>query len=90
MAARSKPQRRSKHERCQNVQRKNNHELRPQFAHAARASIASMRRKVLKDLIEHHAEEEETEMFPEARRSLGKDELARLGLEIEKMKQDLS
>jgi hemerythrin-like domain-containing protein len=46
--------------------------------------------KVLKDLIEHHAGEEEREMFPEARRSLGKDELARLGLEIEKMKEDLS
>lgn len=46
--------------------------------------------KALKDLIEHHADEEEQEMFPEARRALSRDELARLGLEIERMKEQLS
>src|SRR5256714_9878748 len=31
--------------------------------------------KVLRDLIEHHAEEEETEMFPKARKAMGDEEL---------------
>jgi len=35
--------------------------------------------KVLKDLIEHHAEEEETEMFPKARRIFGAAKLIELG-----------
>lgn len=46
--------------------------------------------KVLKDLIEHHAEEEEQEMFPEAKRAMGKDELMRLGEEIQRMKEQMS
>jgi len=46
--------------------------------------------KVLKDLIEHHAGEEEQEMFPEAKRALGKDELERLGEEIMRMKEQMS
>lgn len=37
------------------------------------------RGKVLKDLIEHHAEEEEGEMFPRARKLLGKERLLALG-----------
>jgi hemerythrin-like domain-containing protein len=44
--------------------------------------------KVLKDLIEHHAEEEETEMFPRAKRLLG-SELESLGEQLEARKQDL-
>jgi hypothetical protein len=35
--------------------------------------------KVLKDLVEHHAEEEETEMFPRARKLMDRQELHRLG-----------
>ena len=46
--------------------------------------------KVLKDLIEHHAKEEEQEMFPEARRTMGKDELDRLGEEILRMKEKMN
>jgi hemerythrin-like domain-containing protein len=46
--------------------------------------------KVLKDLIEHHAEEEEREMFPAAREALGEDELVRLGEEIQEMKRKIS
>jgi hemerythrin-like domain-containing protein len=46
--------------------------------------------KVLKDLIEHHAGEEEREMFPEAKRALGKQELQRLGEEIQRMKDQMS
>jgi len=46
--------------------------------------------KVLKDLIEHHAGEEEREMFPEAKRTMGKSELERLGEEILRMKEQMS
>jgi glycine/D-amino acid oxidase-like deaminating enzyme/nitrite reductase/ring-hydroxylating ferredoxin subunit/hemerythrin-like domain-containing protein len=35
--------------------------------------------KVLKDLIEHHIEEEEGEMFPSARKALGRESLLHLG-----------
>ena len=42
--------------------------------------------KVLKDLVEHHAEEEETEMFPRAKTLLGREELTRLGRELTEAK----
>jgi hemerythrin-like domain-containing protein len=45
--------------------------------------------KVLKDLIEHHAEEEEKEMFPSAKKVLDADELEQLGEQIEQRKQEL-
>ena len=35
--------------------------------------------KVLKELVEHHADEEEKEMFPEARKALSRAELQELG-----------
>lgn len=51
------------------------------------------RAKVLKELLEHHIEEEEKEMFPKAIKLLGKQKLAELGAEMEalkkSMKQDL-
>src|SRR5207253_6292586 len=46
--------------------------------------------KVLKDLVEHHAEEEETEMFPRARKALGMARLRELGLELRIRKEQLS
>src|SRR5215475_8813589 len=46
--------------------------------------------KVLKDLVEHHAEEEETEMFPRSRKLLGRDELVRLGEELAQAKVSLT
>ena len=46
--------------------------------------------KVLKDLVEHHAEEEETEMFPRARTLLGREELMRLGRELVEAKESMS
>lgn len=46
--------------------------------------------KVLKELVEHHAGEEEKEMFPRARKVLGKDELRELGERIEARKEELS
>jgi hemerythrin superfamily protein len=47
------------------------------------------RAKVLKELIEHHAEEEEKEMFPRARKVLGADRLEELGARMEARKQEL-
>ena len=45
--------------------------------------------KVLKELIEHHADEEEKEMFPKARRVLNAEELRELGGEMQRRKQQL-
>lgn len=44
--------------------------------------------KVVKELLEHHIEEEETEMFPQANKLLGKDKLEELGLQMEEMKAE--
>src|SRR6266850_1425575 len=46
--------------------------------------------KVLKDLIEHHAKEEETQMFPKARKAMGAARLKELGQEIQERKHELS
>src|SRR5215510_11403492 len=40
------------------------------------------RAKVLRDLIEHHAEEEETEMFPKARKVISAGSLREIGQQI--------
>lgn len=45
--------------------------------------------KVLKEIIEHHADEEEKEMFPKARRVLNSEELRELGGEMQRRKQQL-
>jgi hemerythrin-like domain-containing protein len=45
--------------------------------------------KVLKDLVEHHAEEEEKEMFPRARKLMDKDELVTLGQQLANRKREL-
>lgn len=47
------------------------------------------RAKVLKELIEHHAKEEEREMFPRARELLSAQELAELGARMLARKQEL-
>ncbi|MBK5356059.1 hemerythrin domain-containing protein [Pseudomonas sp. TH41] len=46
----------------------------------------SGRVKVVKELLEHHIEEEETETFPQAKKLLGKAKLDELGLQMEEMK----
>ncbi|MFC2971084.1 hemerythrin domain-containing protein [Azotobacter bryophylli] len=45
--------------------------------------------KVLKDMVDHHIEEEEQEMFPKASELLGKDRLEELGEEMENRKKAL-
>lgn len=49
----------------------------------------SGRAKVLKELVEHHADEEEEDMFPRMRKVLGKDELAELGERMQARKREL-
>ena len=49
----------------------------------------SGRAKVLKKLVEHHAGEEEKEMFPRARKLLEKAELLALGEQMEIRKREL-
>ncbi len=44
---------------------------------------------VLKENIEHHIKEEEGEMFPDARKKIGKERLEELGSEMEDRKNEL-
>ena len=53
------------------------------------SELFAAKAKVLKDLVEHHAKEEETEMFPRARKLLGRDKLAGLGEELAQAKVSL-
>jgi len=45
--------------------------------------------KVLKDLVEHHAGEEEKQMFPRARKALDREELRELGERMQQRKEEL-
>jgi hemerythrin superfamily protein len=45
--------------------------------------------KVLKDLVEHHVEEEEGQMMPKAKKLLSSDELEQLGAQVESRKEEL-
>jgi hemerythrin-like domain-containing protein len=45
--------------------------------------------KVLKDLVEHHAEEEEKEMFPRAKKLMNREQLLALGQQLAEAKESL-
>jgi hemerythrin-like domain-containing protein len=49
----------------------------------------SGRAKVFKELVEHHADEEEKEMFKMAKKAMSTDELKELGRKMEQRKQEL-
>lgn len=45
--------------------------------------------KVIKDLVEHHAEEEENEMFPRARKLIDSEQLYEIGTQLQAKKAKL-
>jgi hemerythrin superfamily protein len=53
------------------------------------SEVFSAKAKVLKEIIEHHAEEEEKEMFPRARKVMDAAELRELGQKMEARKAEL-
>ena len=53
------------------------------------SNVFGGRAKVLKDLVEHHAEEEERELFPVARRLLDRAKLLELGDRMQARKDEL-
>jgi hemerythrin superfamily protein len=55
-----------------------------------KGEIFGAKAKVLKELIEHHAGEEEKGMFPKARKVIGAAELRALGSRMESRKRSLS
>jgi hypothetical protein len=59
-------------------------------AHGTRCNRFPARAKVLRDLILHHAEEEETQMFPKARKLMSAAELKTLGATLAARKKQLA
>jgi hemerythrin superfamily protein len=53
------------------------------------SEVFSAKAKVLKEIIEHHAEEEEKEMFPRARKAMEAEELRELGQRMEARRAEL-
>ena len=61
----------------------------PEMNDGASPEELKAKAKVLKDLVEHHAEEEEKEMFPRAKKVMDRDELRSLGEMMARRKEDL-
>ena len=62
----------------------------PEAASGANNEELKAKAKVLKELVEHHAEEEEKDMFPRARQVMERDELRELGQRMEARKRELT
>jgi hemerythrin superfamily protein len=61
----------------------------PEAASGANNEELKAKAKVLKELVEHHAEEEEKDMFPRARKTMERDELRELGERMAARKREL-
>ena len=62
----------------------------PDLLHTETGTVAFAGRvKVMKELLEHHIEEEEGELFPTAKKLLGKDVLEQLGQAMQAQKKML-
>jgi|SRR5436190_17216268 len=61
----------------------------PEVSDSEGNEIFAAKAKVLRDLIEHHADEEESEMFPAAKKLMGSEQLRELGRRIKQRKQQL-
>jgi hemerythrin superfamily protein len=61
----------------------------PEMTEGSSPEELKAKAKVLKDLVEHHADEEEKEMFPRARKAMERDELRSLGEMMKRRKEDL-
>lgn len=62
----------------------------PQAASGENNEDLKAKAKVLKELVEHHAEEEEKDMFPRARKVMDRNELRELGSRMAARKKELT
>ncbi|HVE71469.1 MAG TPA: hemerythrin domain-containing protein [Thermoanaerobaculia bacterium] len=61
----------------------------PEAGSGANNEELKAKAKVLKELVEHHADEEEKEMFPRARQVMDREELRDLGERMDARKREL-
>jgi len=62
----------------------------PEAREGDNADDLEAKAKVLKELVEHHADEEEKDMFPRARKTMDREELRELGERMAARKKELS
>jgi len=61
----------------------------PEASQGSQTEVLQAKAKVLKELVEHHADEEEKTMFPRARKAIGREELRELGERMQQRKEEL-
>jgi hemerythrin superfamily protein len=61
----------------------------PETGKGANPADLEAKAKVLKELVEHHADEEEKDMFPRARKLMDREELRELGARMAARKKEL-